>query len=93
MIATQTKEKILNVIQPYGPKMVGVFGSFARGEQKPESDIDIVVEFEEDLSLLDIIGIEQKLSEELGLNVDLMTKKSIHSRLKPYIEKDLIRID
>ena len=93
MIPTQTQEKILNIIGPYRPKMVGVFGSYARGEQNPESDLDIVVEFEEDLSLLDIIGLEQELSEELGIKVDLITKKSIHTRLKPYIEKDLIRLD
>ncbi len=93
MIPTQTQEKILNIIGPYRPKMVGAFGSYARGEQNPESDLDIVVEFEEDLSLLDIIGLEQELSEELGIKVDLITKKSIHTRLKPYIEKDLIRLD
>jgi len=69
-------------------KSIGVFGSYIRGEEKKRSDLDILVEFEESasLSLLDFIGLENYLSEELGVKVDLVEK----STLKPRIGKRIL---
>ncbi|MEM3505172.1 MAG: nucleotidyltransferase family protein [Archaeoglobaceae archaeon] len=57
-------------------KFIGIFGSYVRGEEKKGSDLDILVEFEDsaDLSLLDFIRLENYLSEELGIKVDLVEK-------------------
>lgn len=74
-------KKIIKFLKREGAKKISVFGSYVRGEEKAESDIDIIVEFSERKSLLDIVGIEQALSEKLGLKVDLLTEKSI----SPYI--------
>ncbi len=60
---------------------VALFGSYIHGEEREGSDIDLLVEFEGKKSLLEIIGIEQELSELLGIKVDLLTEKSI----SPYI--------
>jgi predicted nucleotidyltransferase len=72
--------------------MVGVFGSYARGEQLADSDLDILIDFDTNVNLLDLIGLEQELSEQLGIKVDLVTLRSVNASLKPYIETNLIRL-
>lgn len=73
----------------YKIKEIGVFGSWVRGEQKKSSDIDILVEFEENsgISLFDFIEIEEYLRKKVGIKVDLVEKKA----LKPYIGKNILR--
>lgn len=92
MITEAQKNIIIEVLQPYNPKMIGVFGSFARNENHHDSDLDILVEFRDTVNLLDIIGAEIKLSELLNLKVDLVTKKAVHPQLAPHIDKDLQKI-
>lgn len=72
--------------------MVAIFGSFARGEEHANSDVDILIDFNGQVDLLELIGIEQELSELLGFKVDLVTMRSVNNLLKPYIEADMIRI-
>ena len=74
------------------PTMVAIFGSFARGEEHENSDVDILIDFNGQVDLLELIGIEQELSELLGFKVDLVTMRSVNNLLKPYIEADMIRI-
>jgi hypothetical protein len=74
-------EKIAQVLTEQGATKVAIFGSYARGEERPESDIDVVVEFSESKSLLELVRIEGELSEALGIKVDLLTEKSI----SPYL--------
>ncbi|MCD6112464.1 MAG: nucleotidyltransferase family protein [Bacteroidales bacterium] len=81
---------ILSSLINYNPEMIGLFGSYSRNENKKESDIDIYVKFKESLSLLQLIRIENELSEKLGLKVDLVTEGAINNmRIKSSIEKDL----
>ncbi|SHM42913.1 hypothetical protein SAMN04488057_101425 [Cyclobacterium lianum] len=92
MITKDQKNIIIEVLQPFTPKMIGIFGSFARNENKENSDLDILVEFQNTVNLLDIIGAEMQLSELLNLKVDLITTKAISPRLVPRIESDLQQI-
>ncbi len=92
MISLQQEETIKRITKRLNPLLVGVFGSYARNEQTENSDLDLLIDFEMDVNLLDIIGLEQDLSEILGIKVDLVTINSVNKNLKPYIEKDLIRI-
>jgi uncharacterized protein len=81
---------IINYLRPYSPERIGIFGSFARREDTPESDIDILVKFRKTISLLDLARIHRELSEILGRKVDLVTEASIkNERLKKYIYNDL----
>jgi len=81
---------IINYLRPYSPERIGVFGSFARREETPESDIDILVKFRYTISLLDLARIHRELSQILGREVDLVTEASIkNERLKKHIYKDL----
>ncbi len=92
MISQVEKNIIQKILMPFNPKMVGIFGSFSRNEETIHSDIDILVDLEKEYHLLDLIGLEQELSEILGRKVDLITLRSIESNLLPYIQKDLIRL-
>ncbi len=81
---------ILSYLINYKPEMIGLFGSYSRNENTKESDIDILVKFKETLSLLQLIRIENELSEKLGIKVDLLTTGAIkNKRIKLNIEKDL----
>ena len=70
-------------------KSMGVFGSYVRGEQKRGSDVDVLVEFEEDaeVGFFKFLDLEEFLSRKLGVKVDLVTKNA----LKPYIGKCILR--
>jgi predicted nucleotidyltransferase len=77
----------------YKVKSIAIFGSYARGEQKETSDIDILIDYYEPISLLKLIELENYLSDLLGIKVDLITKNSIHNPyVKKSIEEDLIYI-
>ena len=75
-------------------KSIGIFGSYIRGEEKKESDLDILVEFEEsaDLSLLGFIRLENRLSEELGVKVDLVEKGTLKPRIGKRVLEEVVRI-
>ncbi|MEJ5228280.1 nucleotidyltransferase family protein [Thermodesulfovibrio sp.] len=77
------------LVKKYKIKEIGVFGSWVRGEQKKNSDIDILVEFEENsgISLFDFIEIEDYLRKKVGIKVDLVEKKA----LKPHIGENILR--
>lgn len=70
----------------YPIREIGVFGSFARGEQTEASDIDILVEFGGSIGLIEFSGLQQDLSDALGVKVDLILKDA----LKPRIEKRVL---
>lgn len=83
------KAKINPILKRHGVKRAAVFGSYARGEQHKRSDIDILIQYKyDDKSLLDLIGLENELTEVLGKKVDLLTYNSIYHRLKGRILKD-----
>lgn len=85
-------KKIAKFVENQGVKKIAVFGSYVRGEERPGSDIDILVKFSERKSLLDIVGMEQDLSEILGIKVDLLTEKSISPYLIDRIKKEMVVI-
>jgi len=85
-------KKIVSYLIPYGVKKVSVFGSYARGEMHSKSDVDIIVRFKKKKSFLDLVKIEQELSEKLDRKVDLLTEKSISPYLIDAIRKESVVI-
>ena len=67
MLSAQQEILIKETLRKYEPSLVGIFGSYARNEQTSLSDIDILVDFHHQINLLDLIGLEQELSEQLGI--------------------------
>jgi len=93
MDQSEIKNIILSHLKGFDPIKVGIFGSYARGDNNKGSDIDILVEFKESPSLLTLIKLENDLSEILGVKVDLVTTGALkNKRIKKSIKKDLINI-
>ena len=74
----------------YGVAVVGVFGSYVRGEQNAESDLDLLAEILRPISLLDLVGAELYLSEGLGVKVDLVPKRSLRKELRDTILQEAV---
>lgn len=74
------------IVKEFHVKEIGVFGSYIRGEEKADSDIDILVEFEKPIDLFRFLDLEERLSELSGRKVDLVSKKA----LKPHIGKVIL---
>ena len=79
------KYKIIPILKRYDVKRAALFGSFVRGEQREDSDIDILVEFKDGKSLLDLAGLKIELEEALGRKVDVLTDNSLHPLLRDKI--------
>ncbi len=87
------KSKIRNVLKKNKVKRAGIFGSYARGEQKKNSDIDILVEInDKDMSLLGFVGIKIELEDNLGKKVDLVEYSEIKSQIKERVLKEQVKI-
>ncbi len=78
--------------EKYKVKKLELFGSYVRGEQKEKSDLDVLVEFEEPVSLLELVGAENYLSELLGIKIDLVPKKDLRPELKDRILSEAVSL-
>ncbi len=81
----EMEDKIIPVLKSYDVKRAAIFGSYVRGEQEEGSDLDILVEFKGEKSLLDLVGLKIELEEVLGRNVDVLTYNSLHPLLRDRI--------
>ncbi len=88
-ILSKNKE---TVAEKYDVREMGIFGSYARGEQKKGSDIDILVEFGEPPGLLGFIALEKHLEKLLGGKVDLVRKKALRRELRDSILAEAVYI-
>lgn len=74
----------------YKVTQIGIFGSYVRGTQQPQSDVDILVDFDEYPSLLEFVGLEDELSQQLGIKVDLVMKSGLKPRIGRRILKEVV---
>ena len=86
-ILKNKREEILRVATAYGARNVRVFGSLSRGDARPKSDLDILVELEPGRSLIDLIAVKQDLEDLLGCEVDVVTEAAI----SPYIREQVLK--
>ena len=82
------RQEILQVAARHGARNIRVFGSAARGEDRPDSDLDLLVEMESGRSLLDLVALGQELEELLQRKVDVLTDTSVHPAIRPHILAD-----
>lgn len=81
--------KLIEICRQNDVSKVGVFGSMARNEANEQSDIDLLVDFSKRKSLLDMVTLEDQLTEAMGRKVDLLTEAAISPYLKDRILADL----
>ena len=81
-------------VRALGATSLYVYGSTARDEARDDSDIDVLIDFEPGtrFSLLNIVGIKQKLENDLGIEVDIATRDALHPRLRKRIEGSAIKV-
>ena len=82
----EIKSKVIPILKRFGVKKAAIFGSVVRGEVKADSDIDILVDIEGDMSLLDFVGLKIEIEETLGRKVDLVE----YSTIKPLIKERIL---
>lgn len=88
----EIKQKILPILKEHNIEKAGLFGSRVREEMREDSDIDILVEIEDDISLLDFVGIKLEIEEALKRKVDLVEYSTIKPLLKEKIIKEQVGI-
>ncbi|KFD40977.1 DNA polymerase [Peptococcaceae bacterium SCADC1_2_3] len=90
-VVAQIKSKrgqILNIASQHGVNKVKIFGSALRGEETPESGIDLLVECKDECSLFDLIGLKQELEQMFGRKINIVTPNSIHWSLQESILRE-----
>ncbi len=97
-VKPKTLEEIKAILILYKPFLIerfkilelGLFGSYVRGEQTKDSDVDILVEFSQVPTLFDLVEVEYLISDKLGLPVDLIDKKSLKAALRQQILNETV---
>jgi uncharacterized protein len=91
-ILAKLKELKPIIITRYKAKEIGLFGSFARGEQSAISDVDVLVEFEEGADLFDLVGLGQYLEEALQRKVDIVPKRALRTELRASVLQEVVAV-
>ena len=91
-LAEDLRAKVEDVMRRRGVTRASVFGSVARGDSTPESDVDFLVEFEKGRTLLDLSGLRLDLRDALGREVDVATPNSLHPEMRDQILSELVPI-
>ncbi|MEK7627474.1 MAG: nucleotidyltransferase family protein [Patescibacteria group bacterium] len=85
----EIQKKILPILKEYGVKRAAIFGSVSRGDNKPESDIDIMISLGKPIGMFAYMSLIREMENKLGRKVDLVTENSINKFVRPYIQPDL----
>ncbi|MEK6913243.1 MAG: nucleotidyltransferase domain-containing protein [Nanoarchaeota archaeon] len=88
----EIKKKILPVLKEYEVTKAGIFGSYARSEQKNNSDIDILIKIDDKAGLIEIIRLKELLQKITKKKVDLVEYETIRKELREQILNDEVRI-
>lgn len=86
------QNKLSPIFREHGVKHASVFGSVSRGDDREDSDVDILVDIDKPIGVYEFIGLQFDLEDALGKKVDLVSNRAVNKYIKPFIEKDLISI-
>lgn len=86
------RDEIARLARAHGASNLRLFGSVARGDARPSSDVDVLIEIEAGWSLLDHIALKQDLEDLLGCEVDVVTEKSLHPRLREKVLREAVSL-
>ena len=91
-LAKRLHEHLPDLRKRYGIKSLALFGSYARGDQRPESDLDVLVEFEVAPHLIDLIELENQLAALLDVKADLVLKRALKPRIRQRVLREAVEI-
>jgi hypothetical protein len=91
-IIKKLREELPYLREKFNVSRIALFGSYARGEQREGSDIDILVEFEKPVGFIKFIKLENYLSEKLGVKVELVTPDALKPLIKPSIIREAVYV-
>lgn len=86
----EKRDEILRLAEKRGAFNLRVFGSVARGEARPDSDVDIMAEWKEGISIFDMVGLWLDLKELLNREVDLVDADALKKRVRPLAMRDAV---
>lgn len=86
------KTQIVSILKKHDVIRASLFGSFVRGEETAKSDLDLLVEFKGKKSLLDLVGLEQALEDQLNQDVDVLTFASLNHLIRDRVLKEQVQI-
>lgn len=86
------RDAVLEVLGRHGVTNVRIFGSVARGDDRDGSDLDLLVDLAPGTSLFDMAGIQIELEDLLGVDVDLVTNRSLKERMRARVERDAVAL-
>ena len=84
------RSEVVALADRHGVRVLGVFGSVARGEDRPDSDIDLLVELPAGMGLFAVARVQNELEQLLGAPVDLIPKSGLKPGVRPAVEGDLV---
>jgi len=84
----QRRDVVLRIAARHGASNVRLFGSVARGEERPDSDIDLLIDLDAERGFGDYLGLAEELEALLHRRVDLLLARSLSPHFRPYIEAD-----
>jgi predicted nucleotidyltransferase len=88
VLLKEKREDILRIAAKHGARNVRVFGSVVRGEARPDSDVDFLVDMEPGRTLLDMGGLLMDLRDALGQEVDVVTERGLKTRIRERVLKE-----
>lgn len=86
------KNNSQNISTRFKAEVIGIFGSYARGEEKKDSDIDILVKFEKGATLFDLVELSEYLENILGIPVDVVSQRALHPMIKDEVLKEMVAL-
>jgi len=86
------RQHLPELSKEYNISYLGIFGSYVRGEQKEDSDLDVLVEFSKTPDLFEFIGLKQDLSDILGVKVDLVMKNALKPAIGERILEEVVQV-
>ncbi len=92
IIGTTIKSHAPEISSRFKADVIGIFGSYARGEQHSGSDVDVLVRFHKGATLLNLVGLSDYLEKELGVPVDVVSEKALHPMMRDDVMDELVMV-
>ena len=92
MSIEEIRERIAPILEKWGVRRASVFGSYARGEADDNSDVDILVELSEDMSLMDLVELKLEIEDAIGKRVDLVEFDAVKPSIRKSVMEDQVAL-